>query len=110
MAEIASLMELAPKSTQNIFGYERPAGTRIENGDGSAAFDGIFKAAVNLLNGTNEYLHEAQEAEVAYATGELTSTHELAVIERKASLSLQYTVAIKNQLLSAYRELMNMQF
>ena len=51
----------------------------------------------------------AQQAEVDFATGKLTSTHELAVIEQKANLALQYTVAIKNQLLSAYKEIMTIQ-
>lgn len=110
MADITSLLELTPKSTQNIFGYEKPAGTKLDESTASSAFDGIFNAAVNLISGTNDYLHQAQEAEVAFATGEITSTHELAVIEQKANLSLQYTVAIKNQLLSAYKEIMNIQF
>lgn len=110
MADITSLMELAPKSTQELFGYQRPAGTKLDEDSASSAFDSIFNAAVNLVSGTNEYLQDAQKAEVAFATGEITNTYELAVIEQKASLSLQYTVAIKNQLLSAYKELMNMQF
>lgn len=72
-------------------------------------FDGIFNSAINLISSTNDYLQDAQKAEVAFATGELKSTHELAVFEQKANLSLQYTVAIKNQLISAYKEIMNMQ-
>lgn len=110
MADITSIMELAPKSTQELFGYGQSADTKLKDDTATAAFDGIFNAAVNLVKGTNEYIQDAQRAEVAFAKGEITSTHELGVIERKASLSLQYTVAIKNQLLSAYRELMNMQF
>ncbi len=90
-------------------------GSMQQSASGSAAtgvstFDSIYKAAVDMIESTNTYLQEAQQAEVDYATGKLTSTHELAVIEQKASLSLQYTVAIKNQLLSAYKEIMNMQF
>lgn len=62
-----------------------------------------------MITETNDYIHDAQQAEVDFATGKLTSTHELAVIEQKANLSLQYTVAVKNQLLSAYKEIMNIQ-
>ena len=62
-----------------------------------------------MITETNDYIHEAEQAEVDFATGKLTSTHELAVIEQKANLSLQYTVAVKNQLLSAYKEIMNIQ-
>lgn len=73
------------------------------------SFDSVYDAAVNLLDNTNSYLQEAQEAEVAFAEGDMTSTHELAVIEQKANVSLQYTVAIKNALLSAYKEIMSIQ-
>lgn len=84
--------------------------SRSTNSESDATmFDSIYKAAVNMISDTNDYLQQANQAEVDYATGKLTSTHELAVIERKASLSLQYTVAIKNQLLQAYKEIMNMQ-
>ena len=62
-----------------------------------------------MITETNDYIHDAEQAEVDFATGRLTSTHELAVIEQKANLSLQYTVAVKNQLLSAYKEIMNIQ-
>lgn len=89
---------------------EKQGLSRATNEESDASlFDGIYKAAVNMISSTNDYLHQANQAEVDYASGKLNSTHELAVIEQKASLSLQYTVAVKNQLLQAYREIMNMQ-
>ena len=89
---------------------EKQGLSRSRNAESDASlFDSIYNAAVGMISDTNNYLQEANQAEVDYATGKLTSTHELAVIERKASLSLQYTVAIKNQLLQAYKEIMNMQ-
>lgn len=75
----------------------------------SSSFDGIFDAAVKMISDTNNYIHDAERAEIAYATGELKSTHELAVIQQKANLSLQYTVAVKNAIMTAYKEIMNMQ-
>lgn len=76
---------------------------------GTKSFDSVFDAATKLIDNTNSYLQDAQKAEVAFANGELTSTHELAIIEQKANVSLQYTVAIKNALLSAYKEIMSIQ-
>lgn len=106
--DIATLSGLTTDRVSTIYGTDI---SKISTGssDDSSTFDSIYKAAVNMITSTNDYLQEAQQAEVDYATGELTSTHELAVIEQKANLSLQYTVAVKNQLLSAYKELMNMQ-
>lgn len=105
IAQIASLLTQKSDSTYKMLGA-----TSLQKDPSSAeSFDGIFKSAVNLISGTNDYLHDAQEAEVAFAKGEITNTYELAVIEQKANLSLQYTVAVKNQLLTAYKEIMQIQ-
>ena len=73
------------------------------------SFDEIYNAAINLISSTNGYIQQAQQAEVDYAMGKLTSTHELSIIEEKANIALQYTVAIKNGLMSAYKEIMQIQ-
>lgn len=77
--------------------------------EGSGSFDELYQAAVNLISGTNSYIQQAQQAEIDYAMGELTSTHELSIIEEKANIALQYTVAIKNGILDAYKTLMQLQ-
>ena len=107
MSNISSMIDITSGAIGNVMKNSQSAGA-TKTSD-SSAFDGIYKSAINLVSNTNTYLQDAQAAEVAFATGELTSTHELAVIEQKANLSLQYTVAIKNQLLTAYREIMNIQ-
>ena len=107
MSDISSMVNISSSAIKNIM--KDSAGSNVKSSSDSSTFDGIYNAAVNMVSNTNTYLQEAQAAEVAFATGELTNTHELAVIEQKANLSLQYTVAIKNQMLSAYREIMNMQ-
>jgi flagellar hook-basal body complex protein FliE len=43
------------------------------------------------------------------ATGELTDIHEYTVAASKAQLGVQLTVAMRNQLLSAFQEVMRMQ-
>lgn len=77
--------------------------------EGSGSFDELYQAAVNLISGTNGYIQQAQQAEIDYAMGKLTSTHELSIIENKANIALQYTVAIKNGILDAYKEIMQLQ-
>lgn len=108
MSDISSLINVTSGAVNNILDSSLSSG-RVNKTTDSQTFDGVFNAAIDLVSNTNQYLQEAQKAEVAFAMGELTSTHELAVIEQKANLSLQYTVAIKNQLINAYKEIMNMQ-
>lgn len=71
-------------------------------------FDSIYNSAINLLNDTNTYIQDAQQAEVDFALGNITSTHELGVIQQKANIALQYTVAIRDRAMEAYKEIMNM--
>ncbi len=76
---------------------------------GDDAFSTILDAAMGLVSDTNTYIQDAQQAEIDFALGKITSTHELGVIQQKANLSLQYTVAIRDKVLEAYKEIMNMQ-
>lgn len=76
----------------------------------NATFESIFQSAVNLINETNNYTNAAEEAEMAYALGLTDNTHDLQIAQQKANLSLQYTVAIRNQVIEAYKEIMNLQF
>ena len=63
---------------------------------------------MNMINETNDYQNAAESAEIQFALGESTSTHELAVAQQKANIALQYTVAVRDKLLDAYKEIMNM--
>ena len=75
MSDIASLLNITSDNIKNIVTSPKStAGKATESG----SFDGIYNAAVNMISGTNDYLQAAQQAEVDFATGKLTSTHELA--------------------------------
>lgn len=80
-----------------------------ESNEITTSFDNIYQSAIGLIESTNNYVQDAQQAEIDFALGNLTSTHELGVIQQKANLSLQYTVAIRDKLIEAYKEIMNMQ-
>ena len=74
-----------------------------------STFDSVFNSVSGLLDSTNSYIQQAQQAEVDYALGNMTNTHELGVYQQKANIALQYTVAIRDKALEAYKEIMNMQ-
>ena len=39
----------------------------------------------------------------------MTNTHELGVYQQQANIALQFTVAVRDKALEAYKEIMNMQ-
>ncbi len=79
------------------------------NSDNTQAFDSLLNSAVSLYKETNQYQKKAEQAELNFAMGYSTSTHDLALAQQKASIALQYTVRITNSVVDAYKELMNMQ-
>ena len=75
-----------------------------------SAFDSLFQSAVNLIKETNDYSNAAEEEEIKYALGETDSIHDLQIAQQKANVSLQYTVAVRDAFVNAYKEIMNIQF
>lgn len=72
-------------------------------------FGDLFKKAVENLNTTNAYLSDAENEKIRWALGETENTHELTNALQKASAALQYTVAVRDKFLEAYKEIMQMQ-
>lgn len=81
-----------------------------DEADGTVSFDSVLNSAMNLVRQTENYSNAAEVEEIRYATGESDSLHDLLIAQQKANVSLQYTVAVKNTAVEAYRTLMNMQF
>lgn len=73
------------------------------------SFDSIFKKAVDNISTTNSYLSDMENEEIKWMLGETENTHDLTVAINKASTALQYTVAVRDKLLEAYKELMQIQ-
>ena len=83
--------------------------TKSISKEDKGSFDSIFESAVNMLKDTEELTNKAEEEEMKYALG-YDNTLELMVAQNKANLSLSYVVAVRDKVLDAYSELMNMQF
>lgn len=73
------------------------------------AFGNMLTAAMSNLSTTNAYLSDAENEEIKWALGETENTHDLTNALQKASVSLQYTVAVRDKLLEAYKEIMQIQ-
>ena len=64
---------------------------------------------MGMLRETNDYQNAAESAQIQFALGESVNSHELAAAQSKANITLQYTVAVRDKVLDAYKEIMNMQ-
>jgi len=85
------------------------AGLNISNStDSGSAFAAIYDSVTSLVGSTNSYIQKAQQAEIDFALGNMTNTHELGVYQQEANIALQYTVAIRDKALEAYNSIMNM--
>ena len=72
-------------------------------------FDVFLNTAINNIKTTHKYLSDWEDEEIKFALGETENTHDLTIAMQKASTALQYTVAIRDKLLEAYKEIMQMQ-
>lgn len=82
----------------------------VKSSNNTATFENLFQSALDMINQTNELTNQAEEEEMKYAMGISDSTHSLQVAQQKANISLQYTVAVRNAVVDAYKEIMNLQF
>lgn len=72
-------------------------------------FDAFLNTAIDNIKTTNSYLSDAEDEKIRFALGETENTHDLMISLQKASTALQYTVAIRDKLMDAYKEIMQMQ-
>lgn len=72
-------------------------------------FDAFLNSAINNINTTNSLLSDGENEKIRFALGEVDNTHDLTIALNKASTALQYTVAVRDKLMEAYKEIMQMQ-
>ncbi len=104
--DITSLYNVSSQAIANAWKQSEVGVT--ENADTTGAFSTFFDTALNNINETNSYLSDAENEELKFSLGLTDNTHDLSIALQKASTALQYTVAVRDRLLDAYKELMNM--
>lgn len=103
--DIASLYNISSGAIREAAEAARTAGERESAGE----FGNFFEKAIENLNTTNAYLSDAENEKLRWALGETDNTNELGIALQKASTALQYTVAVRDKFIEAYREIMQMQ-
>lgn len=85
---------------------------KLENNrqSNNVSFESLFQSAMGLVKETDQLTNKAEEEEIKFAMGVSDSVVDLQAAQQKANLSLQYTVAVRNTVLDAYKEIMNLQF
>ena len=73
------------------------------------SFGSVLSAMMSSLDETNDLQNAAEQAEIQFALGQSSNTHDLLIAESKAEVALQYTVEVRDKLIEAYKELMQMQ-
>lgn len=72
-------------------------------------FSSILDSMINSLNETNTLQNQAEASAIQFALGESDNMHDLLVAQTKANTALQYTVAVRDKLIEAYQQIMQMQ-
>ena len=103
------ITELHNVTSNAIKEAAKTAPTNKVNAYADQGFDNLLHTAIDNLNYTNNLLSDAEDEEIKWALGETENTHDLSIALQKASVALQYTVAIRDKLLDAYKELIQMQ-
>jgi flagellar hook-basal body complex protein FliE len=104
MSQVTSISDLATQYINEALNSTKT--TTETNGD---AFSSLLSSAMDMIKETNDLSNAANAEQMNFALGYSDNTHDLAIAQQKAALSLQYTVAVKNKIIDAYKEIMNMQ-
>ena len=108
ISTINNISALKLNGVENMGSITGSLAEKSEKATGTV-FESILNSAINNINTTNSYLSNAENEEIKFALGETENTHDLAIALQKASTALQYTVAVRDKLLEAYKEIMQMQ-
>lgn len=105
LSALSGLGDISQISTSSLTGTLTGTTEAVEGN----LFDAFLNTAIDNIKTTNSYLSDAENEEIKFALGESENTHDLTIALQKASTALQYTVAIRDKVLEAYKELMQMQ-
>lgn len=117
--DMVSLTGLSNITTQNLTdkdlaGINSAYGSTLSSLTGvtdaaEGDFSSILDSMMNAVSETNTLQNQAEAAEIQFALGEMDNTHDLLIAQTKANTALQYTVAVRDKVIEAYQQIMQMQ-
>ena len=107
----SNLSQLSDKQVSELYtAYNDTLSSLSCVSDESAGdFSSILDSMLNSVNETNTLQNQAEAAAIQFALGESDNTHDLLIAQTKANTALQYTVAVRDRLIEAYQQIMQMQ-
>ena len=108
ISELGSITSAARGSTARVTALPGPLAEKKQTTDGTF-LDSVLNSAIDNIKTTNNYLSDMENEYISFALGETENAHDLTIAMQKASSALQYTVAVRDKLLEAYREIMQIQ-
>ena len=109
VSDAIDITQLRNISSGVVKDVAKNAATNSESAYGANNFGDLLTTAMDNLSVTNGYLSDMEDEEIAWALGESENTHDLTIAIQKATTALQYTVAVRDKVLEAYKEIMQMQ-
>lgn len=84
-------------------------GNKTQESGNDNIFSTFLDAAVSNINDTNNALSNQENEVMKWAMGISENSHDLTIAIGKADAALAYTTALRDKLLEAYREIMQIQ-
>lgn len=105
--DINSLYNVSSDAVRNsLYGVSTESEGQKKNNN---VFGSILDAAVSNINTTNDLLSSKENEQLKWMMGISENTHDLTIAVGKAQSALNYTVALRDKLLEAYKEIMQIQ-
>lgn len=102
MDAVTGAQKVGFQAIASVLGEKKP-------GEGEVAGSDFKGSLMNFVNNVNKAQLNSQDAAMKLATGESKNIHEALISMEKASLSLQFTMQVRNRIVEAYQEIMRMQ-
>lgn len=74
----------------------------------NTVFEDFYKAAMNLIENTNNLELEADQKSLEFAMGKTDNIEEVLIAQEKANILLQFTIQVRNKAVESYKEIMRM--
>lgn len=103
--QLLSQMRTMRAQAQGVF--DVPSAAQAEEGPQAADFSTLLKSSIDQVNEAQK--HAGQMAEAFEKGDPQTDLSQVMVALQKANLSFQAMTEVRNKLVSAYQEIMNMQ-
>lgn len=80
----------------------------VKNEAANGVFEDFYKAAINLIEDTNNLELEADQKSLEFAMGKTSNIEEVLIAQEKANILLQFTIQVRNKAVESYKEIMRM--